>query len=362
MSYVIYGACDIGKRAEESLKKNYGIDILGYMDTYKTGTFHEHRILDADEVDKDAYIIISVLNPHNTVAICRLLQEKGFDKLYWFYDMHQNLSERKDFLSEECFKMSCVGDELLTHAEFHISDKCNLNCKGCTHFSPLFDTIGMDFESRIKDLQEIKRIFSDVFRLDILGGEPLLNDELERYVITIREMFPDSFIQIYTNGLLIPKLSDAVLQTIRDKNVAFSISEYLPTHKMIDQIKARLNEFGIRFKIAEYDKKQVFNRPISTNSHSRHEQLCISNGCVTIADGKIARCPTLMYVYKFNEIFQQNLPTDGIYKLSEYEGGGAELLSELEKEVPLCKHCVNNEMTWSVCGKEKRFEDFATED
>jgi hypothetical protein len=83
---------------------------------------------------------------------------------------------------------------------------------------------------------------------------------------------------------------------------------------------------------------------------------------VTIADGKIGRCPTLMYIEKFNEVFHQNLPLDGIYKLSEYEGKGDVLLSELEKEVPLCKHCINNEMTWAVCGKEIRFEDFATEE
>lgn len=362
MDYVIYGACDIGRRAEESLKNNYGIEILGYMDTYKKGVFHQHQILDMDEVDREVYVIVTVLNPHNTVVICRLLKKKGFRNLYWFYDMNQKIPERKNFLLEECFKMASVEEGLLVHGEFHISDKCNLNCRGCTYFSPLFDSIGMDYESRINDLREIKRIFSSVFRLDILGGEPLLNDELDRYVVTIRKMFPDSFIQIYTNGLLIPNLPDAVLQIIHDANVAFSISEYLPTHKMIDKIKARLNEFGIRYKIAEYEKKQVFNRPISTNSHSKYEQLCISDGCVTIADGKIARCPTLMYVGKFNEVFHKNLPTEGIIKLSEWQGTTEELLYNLEQEVPLCKHCVKNDMEWSVCGKEKKFEDFATED
>lgn len=362
MNYVIYGACDIGRRAEESLKNNYGIEILGYMDTYKTGVFHQYPILNIDEVDKEVFVIIAVLNPHNTVAICRLLKDKGFEKLYWFYDMKQKLLERKDFLVEECFKMVHVDENLLVHGEFHISDKCNLNCRGCTHFSPLFDTIGMDFESRIKDLREVKRIFSNVFRLDILGGEPLLNEELDRYVVKIRDMFPDSFLQIYSNGLLIPALPDAVLQTIHDADVAFSISEYLPTHKMISRIKERLDEFEIRYKIAEYEKKQVFNRPISTSSHSKYEQLCISNGCVTIADGKIARCPTLMYVGRFNEVFHKNLPTEGIEKLSEWKGGAKELLHNLEQEVPLCKHCVKNDMEWSVCGKEKKFEDFATID
>lgn len=362
MSYIIYGACEIGQRAEECLKNHYSIDILGYMDTYKSGMYNNHRILNLDEVDRDAYIIVSVLNPHNTVSICRMLKKEGFTNLYWYYDMIQKRLQMKDFLEEECLRVTSVSEDILVHGEFHICDKCNLNCRGCTHFSPLFDSVGADFESRMNDLKEIKRIFSDVFRLDLLGGEPLLNEELDRYVIAVRDMFSNSFIQIYTNGLLIPRLSNSVLQTIYNNNIAISISEYLPTHKMISQIKERLDEFGIRYRIAAYEKKQVFNRPISTNSNSRHAQWCISDGCATIADGKIARCPTLMYIEKFNESFQKDLPREGIYKLSEWRRGGAELSRNLEKEVPLCKHCVKNEMEWSVCDKEKRFEDFATEE
>lgn len=361
MDIVIYGACEIGKRAEKSLRENYSTSIIGYMDTYKSGEYNGQPILEIENVKKDTYVVVAVLNPHNTIAICNILKEHGFTKIYWFYDMHLKLDNRQDFFAEECFEIFDWGDRLLPHGEFHISDKCNLNCRGCTHFSPLFDTVGMDFESRMNDLKQIKRIFSNVFRLDILGGEPLLNDELDRYVSEIRKMFPDSFLQIYSNGLLIPSLKDSVLETIRENDVAFSISEYLPTHNMIDKITARLDEFGIRYRIAEFDMKQVFNRPISTSEHSKYPQLCISDGCVTIADGKIARCPTLMYVTKFNEVFQQNLPTEGIYELEKCEDG-KELLEVLKKDVPLCKHCVKNEMKWSICGKTKMFEDFAVND
>ena len=48
--------------------------------------------------------------------------------------------------------------------------------------------------------------------------------------------------------------------------------------------------------------------------------------------------------------------------MSEWTGEAEELIHNLEMEIPLCKHCVKNDMEWSVCGKEKKFEDFATED
>ena len=83
-----------------------------------------------------------------------------------------------------------------------------------------------------------------------------------------------------------------------------------------------------------------------------------SDGCITISDGKIARCPTLMYISKFNVYFGQDLPTEGIYSIEEYTDG-ATLLEDMKKEVPLCRHCIKCDMDWSVCDKEIKIEDFA---
>lgn len=51
----------------------------------------------------------------------------------------------------------------MPHIELHISDKCNLNCRGCTHFSPLYNEIGAVFEEKIDDIKKIKRLFDEVF-------------------------------------------------------------------------------------------------------------------------------------------------------------------------------------------------------
>lgn len=358
--YLIYGAAEIGIRAEQRLREGYGERVLGYIDTYKSGLFNNYEIYPLEKCDRDANIIISVLTPDNAIAISRLLRKNGFRKIYWFCDLRfrKNCSS---FLKDECFEIPDWDENILVHGEFHVADNCNLNCKGCTHFSPLYNSLGASFDERISDLKEIRRIFSDVFRLDILGGEPLLNPDLVRYINEIRRMFPKSFLNIYSNGILIPRLNLAELEEIAKNNVVFSISEYEPTHRMIDIITEKLDEAGIGYKIVPYDKKQVFNRPISTSKDSKYPQLCISKGCVTIANGSIAKCPTLMYVQKFNEVFGEKLPTTGILRLKDCSDA-AETIKKLKKPVPLCKHCVENGMEWSICGREKRFEDFATRD
>ena len=52
------------------------------------------------------------------------------------------------FLGKECLNLSGWGDVVMPHIELHISDKCNLNCKGCTHFSPLFEDVGAVLEKK----------------------------------------------------------------------------------------------------------------------------------------------------------------------------------------------------------------------
>lgn len=359
MKKYVYGAGNIGKHIIKKIKE-YNENIDGVIDSFKSGNYEGYEIIPIDKVEKDSAIIISVLNTNSILNIYNTLRNNGFSNIYWYYDAIKN-GDKKDFLESECLDMTGWGNSIMPHVELHISDKCNLNCKGCTHFSPLFDEIGAVLEKKMNDIKMLKGLFSDIFRVDVLGGEPLLNPELKDYVIELRKELPNSFIQIYTNGLLIPQLDDDVLKTIADYNIGVSISEYYPTHKIIGKITERLEAHGIRYRVAEYDNKQIFNTPISLSPNSKYPQMCISDGCITVSDGLIARCPTLMYISKFNEYFNQNLPTDGIHHISEYNNG-SDLLAGMKKAVPLCKHCISCDMKWSVCGKEKKLQDFAVEE
>ena len=120
----------------------------------------------------------------------------------------------------------------------------------------------------------------------------------------------------------------------------------------------RLEKFEIDYIVRPYDKKSKFSITISTKSDSQYGHKCRENGCIAVCEGRIAKCPTLLYLYKFNEYFKQNLPQGGILELSDYDDGRI-LIADLQKEVPLCKHCIDYEIDWSVCKKDMVIEDFA---
>lgn len=364
---VLYGA---GKEGKDLVRRigifQDEIKIMGFVDSFKKGSYCGYPILSLDELQKiKADIIITVRDQTVMKEIYDGLLGYRAGRIYWHY-AHREFSYAdtyEDFLREECIHLKDLAREkgILSHVEMHISDYCNLNCRGCTHFSPIFERRLPDTAKRIEDVRRLSEKVGVILQFFIMGGEPLLNPEITRYVERIREILPDTDIWVVTNGLLIPTVGEEVLKCMRENNISVSISEYGPTHRMADQIIERLRGAGLHYSIRPYDIKQKFIKPLSLTADSKYKKRCISEGCINIWEGKIARCPTLMYIDKFNERFGTALPDDGIYDLDGCPEG-SELLGLLQQEVPLCRHCVENEIEWSCCGTRASLSDFAVED
>ena len=64
----------------------------------------------------------------------------------------------------------------MNYLEHHIVDHCNLNCGGCSHFSPLADPWFEDFDTFKKDFLQLYDItHGNVGVIRLMGGEPLLH-------------------------------------------------------------------------------------------------------------------------------------------------------------------------------------------
>lgn len=90
-------------------------------------------------------------------------------------------------------------------------------------------------------------------------------------------------------------------------------------------------------------------------SFEKGEKYCISNGCIW--NGKIARCPTLMYITEFNRYFKTSFPEEGILSL-DGPVSGKELVDFLEEDVPLCSYGGHHEVDWDACGNNVTIDKF----
>lgn len=362
MEMYIYGAGTAGAEVLETLKLYYPSQmksLCGFMDQNKKIPVNGIPIVPIENVNTAARIVIAIRSRDIAIEVQSELQRRGYSDVWWYTGRWKKYGV--DFWHELC--VSCKGWKapILPQVEMHIMDACNLNCQGCTHFAPIFQNEMPDFVSRISDVKKFSQKFGHIIRFVILGGEPFLNKEIGRYAEKIREILPNSLIEIVTNGILIPSVSKEILEKIRENDICISISEYEPTHRIIHDITRKLEDAGIMYEVRSYESKQKFNIPLSLTKDSKYEKLCISDGCITIWNGKMARCPTLMYIDRFNQQFDQQLPNDGVMSLDE-EIAGEELICKLKERVPLCDYCIRNETSWNVCSRPVRREDFAVED
>lgn len=113
---------------------------------------------------------------------------------------------------------------MIPYFETHITEACNLKCRGCSHFSvfakPKHKDLG-EFEREYARLAEIEQIGT----MRLMGGEPLLNPDFMEYLRIARRYFPDSHICLVTNGTLGERLVPHV-DEINELRINVTKSEY----------------------------------------------------------------------------------------------------------------------------------------
>lgn len=252
----------------------------------------------------------------------------------------------------------------LPYLEFHVCDHCNLNCKGCSHFSPLVDgEVWADFEEIKRDFYQLKKLVNHIENIHILGGEPLLNKDLYRYIELVHEVYPYAEIQIVTNGLLIKKMDEKLISTIKKNRVSIFISLYPPMYSKIDEIVRWLDDNGI---------EAGFSEPVEKFSYLFDENTVHTDGiqrinctCINLYHGKLAACPMMVYIDYFNKSFNIKFKNeDGLIDIYDVDLNFEKLKKRLQIPVTLCKKCLcvsQNEdgimKNWSQ-GKEQTISDY----
>lgn len=222
----------------------------------------------------------------------------------------------------------------------NLIDACNLNCKGCTHFSSLFDRNEIyPLENFRRDLQRLSEV-ADVVSFHLLGGEPLLLKNLDEYVKITRRYFPKTNIRIITNGLLIPTISQAVIDALIETKTVVAVSLYPPTRKILDKLRATLESNKILHEIGDFiESFYVFMTFNGNNDPEKSRKSCIGNDiCRFLRGGKIYKCPLDGLSYRFTEKFGiEGYPRSTGVDI--YAENFSALLPMLDGNIELCGWC-----------------------
>lgn len=353
------------------------LSAVRLLDGYEVAGFTDSK-LDLVGKDVDGLKVISVYEvvdmyvsgEINAVVIdsgvgSQLIRKMSDELLNLGINTTDILVAKPEFYSDpqEHFLCSVNDYHCLPYIEYHVADNCNLNCRACVHFSPLVPGNQFaDYEQVEADLKQLHEVVPYIERIHILGGEPLLNKELHKYLDLTREIYPYASIAIVTNGLLLKSVDSILIDAIKKNDVSIWISLYPPMFQQIRPIIDMLKELGIAVVVSAPIKEFAYAFD-EEGGHLKGVQK-INCTCPNLYKGKLAICPPVAYMEYFNKEFQKDIDAEkgkiDIYdKALTYE----DLVEKLHTPIEICDKClfVSKEdavmLEWSQT-REKSYDDY----
>ena len=283
-----------------------------------------------------------------------------------FYFDKAGLKIEQDFLFIDDY-----NKPRLESFQVHLTDMCNLNCKGCGHFSNIAkEPISLELGKYRDDLQQLRSMFWGVERIYLLGGEPLLYQNISEVIKQTRRIFPDSEIHITTNGLLLPKMEDNFFDVVNMTKSHIEISMYPKTYENREEISNVLEKHDLVNTTIIWGRvvftKKMLKRKHKTPQKSFDNCYNRKNACYFLQDGKLAKCPMMLLIDIFDKEYGIRRECKKEYiDLYKDKIDGWKALELLNRPSEMCSYCAETpqEFEWDIKShNDAKAEDWFVEE
>lgn len=101
----------------------------------------------------------------------------------------------------------------IPNMEYMVTEVCNLACQHCNNYSDYKTSVTNTWATAKKEIELWLTRGIEFGSFSLIGGEPLINPDLPTYITGLRELMPNTLIQVVTNGTIIknvPNMLDAL--------------------------------------------------------------------------------------------------------------------------------------------------------
>jgi hypothetical protein len=249
------------------------------------------------------------------------------------------MKKRKEMFAE-MIRKSLGRKPTLSYLELHLADHCNMNCKGCGHFAPIAEKKFPDLNQYKCDIRQLQILFATIGTVRLMGGEPLLNSQIEDFLFVTRSTFPKAEILIATNGILLPQMPESFWRTCRENSIGIDITIYPPMkHKESALIQlAKNNGLKIRTHSAAFFHA-FYNKKGDTNSEAAFRKCRTKYYTPMLHDGKIYVCSVPATINIFNKKYGLQIPQTGFVDIYAPDISGRQAIKQLNKSATICQYC-----------------------
>lgn len=357
--FLIYGAGRLGRYTLSVISLENKSDFLGFIDNgYQqddTNIFLEN---DFDWSSFRGDVLVAIINEYERSEVIFSLVRRGINNIYIIspeiMSFNSQLEYKQGEWNSRYIRIYTDAKPFIHYFETHLSDKCNLNCRACAHYSNIHrgEILKISLDRYESDLEKMSSFF-EVQRIGLLGGEPLMNQKIGDYITITRASFPDSIIEVVTNGLLIPSIEDSLFELLKKNNVRFKISLYPPTIKILDKIETILAKNNIPYILS--DRIERFSAVMSNGTSDPNDayMACkLNKGCLFLRDGNLSICPMIPLLFENQTYFKFKISREeyesSVICLYKQENGW-QIGKRLTEAANLCRFCspITSEKEWS---------------
>lgn len=179
----------------------------GHIKRYKTKDIIKRRIQYIESVGKDMYDYKQQIIREYS----RCLYQRGI---------------RQSGKTEHTKKKLLNGDKfIISRIAVSVTNQCSLNCRDCNNLMPYCkEKFTIEVKEQIRDLQRLLSYVDGIINVEVIGGEPFVYRQLPELLQYLCEEPKIQFVEITSNGTIIP--STELVGLLQHSKICVLLSDY----------------------------------------------------------------------------------------------------------------------------------------
>lgn len=231
---------------------------------------------------------------------------------------------------------------VLNVLEVRIVEYCNYHCVACGAFSNIAKGEEYGSEQYEKDLTRMNELFDEIKLFRIYGGEPFASRKLGEYATITRQILKSSKIEIVTNGSLIYKASEGLLQHIKDLNIKIVISYYDAEDQLVNQGIERIDRNKMDYELIPTRHFYTIQDFTTKHDPKLSRKMCVVSIASYLHNAKLYACPYPFSYVHYDRKYGTSYSNveDGI-DIYDPTNTAEVILKKLNEPMKFCENCVS---------------------
>lgn len=184
---------------------------------------------------------------------------------------------------------------VIKNIEIVITERCSLRCSDCANLMQFYQH--PQDEPLAIQLQAVERLLKAcdfIGQIVLIGGEPLINRELAKYMEYLREKPGFGMLHIYSNGTILP--SPEVCEQLRSGRAFMSVSNYGALSCRLEELKRQAKRESLPVNFLQLSDRWYPFGEIKRYAAPAQELIAKYNACTvkmchSLKGGKLSTCP-----------------------------------------------------------------------